>query len=75
MPYYYLLAVSGIPHKTNKIGLGDLYKTRNKNIMQNQEKLDTIAVLSASIDSFNRAGITNEIDVLVKKILELVKQL
>ena len=43
--------------------------------MKNQETLNAIAVLSASIDSFNRAGITTEIDVLVKKILELVEQL
>jgi hypothetical protein len=55
--------------------LGDLYKTRNKYIMQNQETLNAIAVLSGTIDSLHRAGITTEIDVLVKKILELVAQL
>ena len=44
--------------------------------MQNQETVNAIAVLSASIDSFHRAGMSSgEIDVLVNKILELVAQL
>ena len=56
--------------------MGDLYKTQNKYIMQNQETVNAIAVLSVSIDSFHRVGISSgEIDVLVNKILELAAKL
>ena len=40
-----------------------------------QELLNTIATLSASIDSLTRAGKTDAVTIVVKKLLEFVAKL
>lgn len=43
--------------------------------MDNQNKLNELAVLSACIDSLHRAGKTDEVSAVAAKIVELVGKL
>jgi hypothetical protein len=48
---------------------------KTKTIMENQELLNAIAVLSTAIDALNRAGKEAAITALAEKMLELVAKL
>ena len=43
--------------------------------MKNQETLNQIATLSSTIEPLSRVGKKNDVDIVVKKLIELVGEL